>query len=69
MKSFPINKDRLIDLPYINYIFEQTPYSYKFKNYYFDNEVAFGLTRIEFGLMLAFVLITYLNYIVNVKNY
>lgn len=59
----------MINLPYIRYLFEQTEYSWKHKKYYFDNEVAFGITRIEVGLILLLLITTYVNYLVFIKNY
>ena len=52
-----------------NYFFEEATYSWKHKKYFFDNEVALGITRVEIGFVLAFLLLSYLNYLVFVKNF
>ena len=59
----------MLSLPYIRYFFEQGEFNWKHKKYYFDNEVAFGVTRVEIGLFLAFLLISYINYLAFILRY
>mmetsp|Transcript_17045 Transcript_17045/g.19043 ORF Transcript_17045/g.19043 Transcript_17045/m.19043 type:complete len:149 (-) Transcript_17045:14-460(-) len=58
-----------LNIPYLKYFFEQGTYNWKHNKYFYDNEVFFGITRIEIGLMIALALITYMNYLVFVKKY
>ncbi|CAI2380314.1 unnamed protein product [Moneuplotes crassus] len=68
VKSFPLKEGHWLATPYLKYFFEQGKFDYKHKKYFFDNEVAFGITRVEIGLILSFILITYVNYLAFVKK-
>ena len=65
--TVPLSK--YLKYSYINYLFEQAPFDYRNKKYYYDTEVFYGFTRYEIGFAISFILLTFINYLIFIEDW